>query len=844
MKKILIGIIIIIPILVILSLNLVGNIVSTKAYVAVEKLTLTESEHVLSGVEDVFRLEAEILPKYATDKSVKFYIQQNSAGEVDVVLLDERFDASGDVKAAEVSDDGTVRVNTYCSFTVVCESTSSGIKAFCRVNVKQDKLEAVTPVFSQTEIFAGQRQQAELRLSPSDAKITGKVSWSSESPSVATVDGNGVVKGVSSGKAKITARIEENGQVIEGSATITVKSGAFKTDVLYTSKTEISLSEIANVSNVNVSGGRLENGNVVLLSDEVILTHGSETAKILKVSAGAVGFLNQDLIRGKKLFVQKPGVVLKPVYLETGAEIEGAVVVSSDESVAILDGNVVTPLSVGEVRFSFEWGGQTAEIEFKVARPVVYFYLNATEAADEKGVAAETVYGNKSFPSENLAEVEESRTFEIAVPEGLSADEFSWSTDDETLAWFDEEQPGVLQFAKNVDGIKTVTVKATAKNPLYESKPVERSYTFKLANAYNAKNQKEFEYVVNTLGEAVSLHGDAVLTAETGYKGFRYNVRANVYGNGYMVADYSYTADKNDDFICVRNSDVTVSNLTVRHREAIEEFNETNTFGKGITVGAVTPETTKRLTGVRIEYCVFEYCRHELVLDGSDVEITGTIFRNAAKYGLYSRTIKETGNYERLRYNTAGLENSVFSNMNGPAIGFSTYGTDKDDSPQEIDGKTYRMYSVLNLKGFVDFYNWKDLDNLDIVGEVVTNPALNESIKKLIQQKVSESGYDDFRYVAEDGKQYVNMAMLFAGLIDPSTSKVWIDGEEANDENLYDSQRLIVKEESIFGLNPFGFYGYDCTETEITPFTVLKIDGEYLRQLREGRAGSGEKQLG
>ena len=241
---------------------------------------------------------------------------------------------------------------------------------------------------------------------------------------------------------------------------------------------------------------------------------------------------------------------------------------------------------------------------------------------------------------------------------------------------------------------------------------------------------------------------------------------------------------------------------------------------------------------------MFEYCRHELVLDGSDVEITGTIFRNAAKYGLYSRTIKETGNYDRVRYNTVGLENSVFSNMNGPAIGFSTYSTSFDDAPTEIDGKTYRMYSVLNLKGFVDFYNWKDLDNLDIVGEVVTNHALNESIKKLIQQKVSESGYDDFRYVAEDGKQYVNMAMLFAGLTAPSTSKVWIDGEEANDENLYDSQRLIVKEESIFGLNPFGFYGYDCTETEITPFTVLKIDGEYLRQLREGRAGSGEKQLG
>lgn len=119
-------------------------------------------------------------------------------------------------------------------------------------------------------------------------------------------------------------------------------------------------------------------------------------------------------------------------------------------------------------------------------------------------------------------------------------------------------------------------------------------------------------------------------------------------------------------------------------------------------------------------------------------------------------------------------------------------------------------------------------------------PCAKREHQKLIQQKVSESGYDDFRYVAEDGKQYVNMAMLFAGLIDPSTSKVWIDGEEANDENLYDSQRLIVKEESIFGLNPFGFYGYDCTETEITPFTVLKIDGEYLRQLREGRAGSGE----
>lgn len=840
MKKILIGIIIIIPLLVILSLNLVGDIVSTRAYVAVEKLTLTETEHTLHGVDDVFRLEAEVLPKYATDKSVKYYLQKNSEGADDVVLLDERFDASGDVKAAEVSEDGTVKVNTYCSFTVVCESTSSGIKAFCRVQVVGGKTESVVVSLSKTEIFAGQREKAELRINPLDAKVAGKVLWQSSDPSVLTVDDNGVVEGVSAGEAEITAKIEDDGRVIEGSTVVKVRQGAFKSEVYYTSKTEVPLSDVANVSDVSIEGGKIENGIISVLSDEVLLSAGGQTAKIIRVHAGAVGFLNADLIAGTKLFVEKPSVSLVPIYLETGERIQNATVVSSDPSVAETNGDLIVPLSVGEVTFSFEHQGETAQIVFKVARPIVYFYLNATEAADQKGVAAETVYGNKTFVGSGFDEVSQTRTFSIVMPENVSADEFSWSTDDEDVAWFTADRPGVLHYAANIDGEKTITVKAVAKNPLYESRPVERTYTFKLVDAYNVENQKQFEHVVNTLAEAVSMHGDAVLTAETGYRGFRYNVRANVYGNGHMIADYSYTADKNDEFISVTKSDVTVSNVTVRHREAIEEFDETNTLGKGITVGAASSETTKRLTGVRIEYCVFEYCRHELVVHGADVEVTGTIFRNAAKYGLYSMTVKSNGDYNYLRYNTIGLENSVFSNMNGPAIGFSTYGTDKDDSPQEIDGKTYRMYSVLNFKGFVDFYNWKDLDNLDIVGEVVANPSLNESIKKLIRQKVSEPGYEDIRYIAENGKQYVNMAMLFSGLTTPSTSKVWVNGEEADDENLYESQRLIVKEESIFGLHPFGFYCYDRSETEITPFSVLKIDGNYLKELREGRTESTE----
>lgn len=850
MKKVLIGIIVLIPVLILACISLVGNIVSTKAYIDVEEITLNKSEYTFENVGDSFKLSAVISPRFATDQEVRYYILQNGNGEDDIVLLDDRFDTNGDVKAAEVSDDGLVTVNTYCSFTVVCESTSSSVKAFCIVNVKQGKIEGLVPKAVKSVIKRGERTGIELHTNPVDAVIDGVVEWTSLNPEVATVDANGIVEGVSEGTAVITAKITTADGETEGRVSVAVSGGSFKKEVFYVSGDSVDLSDIAYVTDgFTVSGGTIDDGKLVLTSNEAEVFVGSDKAIVKRVDQNAIGFANADLLEGKKLFLSKASVNLKVVYLASGAEAEDVEILSSDETVARIENGNVVALSVGSVTFTAQVGGYTAVLTMKVERPVVYFYLNAREASDMRGIAQTTVYGNKSFVDKNGEEynaetaVEYTRSFSVTSPSGLSADEFVWSTDKPDIAWFDESEPGVLHYAENIDGIQEITVKAVAKNPLYESKPAERTYTFKVTNAYNTYNKNDFKGVIWNLKAPVCMQGNAVV--KEGEEGGAvphpyYLVQANIYGNGYLVANYNYSeASKNSEFLTICKSDVTVSNLTVRLREPVDEISEKNTFGKGITVATQNNPQDGQfklkdlITNVRIEYCVVEYCRQDIVFFGGEGTVTGCIIRNAAKYGLFS--ITEKTETEAIRYNTIDVENCLFSNLNGTGIGMTCYSTSEDDAPIEEDGVEYRMYSTLNLKGFVDFYNWKSVDDLDILGEVTGNETMDKSLANYVKNIIKGEEFDEFRYAADDGQEYVCLSIILSGLMHPSTSEVYVNGELDDETNMYDTFRLTSRTESIMSLWPMTFYSYSYDETEITPDSVLKIDNEYYRQLCEGR---------
>lgn len=108
---------------------------------------------------------------------------------------------SGDTSVATVSLDGKVTAvkNGKTEITVSSGELSDTIT----VNVKKDIIESLDVSLAALSLDGGEEQKIDAKLTPSDAKDV-KLSWKSADTDVATVDKNGVVKGVNTGETTIT----------------------------------------------------------------------------------------------------------------------------------------------------------------------------------------------------------------------------------------------------------------------------------------------------------------------------------------------------------------------------------------------------------------------------------------------------------------------------------------------------------------------------------------------------------------------------------------------------------------------------------------------------------------
>ena len=108
---------------------------------------------------------------------------------------------SGDTSVATVSLDGKVTAvkNGKTEITVSSGELSDTIT----VNVKKDIIESLDVSLAALSLDGGEEQKVEAKLTPADAKDV-KLSWKSADTDVATVDRNGVVKGVNTGETTVT----------------------------------------------------------------------------------------------------------------------------------------------------------------------------------------------------------------------------------------------------------------------------------------------------------------------------------------------------------------------------------------------------------------------------------------------------------------------------------------------------------------------------------------------------------------------------------------------------------------------------------------------------------------
>lgn len=171
--------------------------VTVKPYVAVESISLPETASVIKSQS--IQLKAMFTPENASDQGIVW-----SSTDTGIATVDENGLVTG-IKEGEVK---------------ITATTKDGEKtASCIVRVEDVRVEKIS-VTQTNYVMIGKGKRLKATITPSNA-TNQNVIWSSSDKTIASVDENGVVRGLKEGTVTIQARAEEN-ETIFGSVEIHV----------------------------------------------------------------------------------------------------------------------------------------------------------------------------------------------------------------------------------------------------------------------------------------------------------------------------------------------------------------------------------------------------------------------------------------------------------------------------------------------------------------------------------------------------------------------------------------------------------------------------------------------
>ena len=206
-------------------------------------------------------LIATVKPDDATDKTVSW--------------------SSSDNVIATVDQNGKVTANK--GGTAIIKASSGSITASCTVTVSVP-VKSITINYTYIGIIVGETISLTATVNPDDADEK-TVTWSSSNTAIASVDGDGTVKGVSVGTATIYAKAGQK----SASCQVTVSAQPIPVSSVSLNKTEVSLmvgNSFALSVTINPSNATVVNGTVWTSSNPSVATVDS-SGKITAISKGS-----------------------------------------------------------------------------------------------------------------------------------------------------------------------------------------------------------------------------------------------------------------------------------------------------------------------------------------------------------------------------------------------------------------------------------------------------------------------------------------------------------------------------------------------------------------------------
>lgn len=781
MKKIIIGMLLLLPLIIVASVMLAIDVITVEAYIAVDRVELnhTSLELELSAVS-YDGLVATVYPTGARNKKVIWSIE------------DAFPTVEYDGEIAEIDPDtGKIMLYSYGTFTVVVRTEDGNKTAVCNVYIKGDKVKKITLNAGKDTLETGESLRLDAVFYPIDA-IVKDINWNSNNPSVIKVDQNGIVTAINEGEAKIRV---EAGDAYAEYTLIAVRGVSKYGSEIYLSSQKVNLDDILFVgwSLSSVTGGTVSGNEFTFNADEAVLATNRGSITLKKCGPDEIIIENAAFFEGYTLKTGKLPVILTAVYKDCLKGTAGVSWQSSDTSVAEIDSSGrITGKGKGSVLITATMGTESASIEIDVIKPVSLIVLDKNTQTEKRGIAATTLYGNKVYGPNGL----EPAVIDIGItfPADATPDEFIFETDNAALAVFNE--PGKLSLTGDFAGGKNVTVTVTAKVSPYASVSVSRSFTIKV---YNGVNCYTFEDLKRAAGEGLG----AFLHSDIEYGGPTLELRSSLYGNGYILSGINYAGkDKAYNMLKIMSSNVTVSNLRIVSDDPSRISISDGLRGYALVVGdKALPE---RISGVRIEYCTIEDAYYCIDIHKSEISIEGSILRNCSNFGVNIENEKlKDGTYD---YSDVTFKNCVMSNIVAPAITVT--------SKNETD-----VQSTLKIQGFLDIYNWQQLDSMRMLDrKIIENEGLNEIfttlLKNLLKSEFQKSRYDDVRY-DKDGISYLHLGIIMAGALHECNTVPEFEGED----RLYKFVPEVLHDGSIIpiSLKPVTLYVYKPGHTDILP---------------------------
>ena len=964
MKKVLIGVLILIPIIIVASVLLTTNIISKNSYLPVDRVELNENniEFSLDNGNTIDTLKATVYPRLAKNHNLTWSIEEQHSDIPFVYAKDDPCQDCADlsdkelkehidtnhIDIATIDNNGVVTVYGYGSFIVKVTTEEGNKFATCSVKVVGDKVTKIelmpygsSSKLSEKDVIlmdTGERLLVNPIFTPGGARDK-TVTWKSADERIVEVDKNGILSAKGAGETTISVSSNDTG--IGTSVKVKVNNGVFKGEsYCYTADTTVNVKNYMNVSDftsVKVAGGTLSSDGTLNFDENATIatvTVNGKTFSAIKVAALSdddIVFKNYDILLQKLYnkngdeveYIVKRGL---PIYLEVvyrNPEKSGVPEVdfSSNDiapgspivNIEQFDqsgkesnvGNVamIEPNKEGDVKILAKdrtTNKTCSTVELKVVTPVfaINLALNATDA--KRGVAAETVFGNKIFNADCTETSPYSFYMDFNYPKDVDFENFEFSTSDESIAKFSDEKGSYNKLVLNdkmpdeKKGLKNkVIITIKAKYPMYDNMPVVATYVLNVIDGYTVSNETQLKKALHEKKESVAIYvkdstagGKLEIRADNNTDASRITMQegTSMYGNGFIVCynEQDMIDRKNDYFnelLKIETSNVHIENAILRMgyndpeaKNGLLQWEKSRRCVRILYEIENYDDETKNnetINNISFKYCIFENAKTVMEIAGADVNIEGCIFRNSSANSLFIPMSGNTSTYGRLPANVT-LKNTVFTHSALMPIfvqtDFERDKNRKDESGNVVgypEGSTWEDMKktgykdhFINVEGFLDIYNWINIEDFSSTSGLVPSTGI-ESVDaivgttgaQIIANELLQPEYSGVRHTF-NGQEYVHLGIAVLGMTSPVTDGIVRDFENAG----YARHSVTITGSSLTGLFQIAFnsvlkpyvryplyvYSYKEGNYQIGPDSEKKLDfqetGALYKNLREGRS--------